>query len=154
MDLPDHMIVTRVLEATPEQIWDAFTDPDQIYRFFGPEGTHVPRESVVIDLRVGGEFKLSMTRDDDGAAPAPMMNAEFTIVDPPNKFQLLTSRGGHITIEIQDLEMEGRTLVTWSTEGNYEALGQEFYSGSVIGTHMTMDQLGEYLSGVLEGSQS
>ena len=54
-----------------------------------------------------------------------MMNAEFTIVDEPNKFQLLTSRGGHITIEIQDLELEGRTLVTWSTKGDYEALGQE-----------------------------
>jgi uncharacterized protein YndB with AHSA1/START domain len=155
MDLPDHMIVTRVYEATPEQVWAAFTDPDQIYKFFGPEGTHVPRESVVIDPRVGGEFKLSMVRDgQEGDGPAPMMNAEFTIVDEPNKFQLLTSRGGHITIEILDLEMEGRTLVTWSTKGNYEALGQEFYTGSVIGTHLTMDQLGEYLSGVLEVSHS
>lgn len=149
------MIVTRVYEATPEQVWAAFTDPDQIYKFFGPKGTHVPRESVVIDLRVGGEFKLSMIRDgEDASDPSPMMNAEFTIVDEPNKFQLLTSRGGHITIEIQDLEMEGRTLVTWSTKGNYEALGKEFYSGSVIGTHMTMDQLGEYLAGVLEVSHS
>jgi uncharacterized protein YndB with AHSA1/START domain len=149
------MIVTRVYEATPEQVWAAFTDPDQIYKFFGPKGTYVPRETVAIDLRVGGEFKLGMVRDGEDAADASsMMNAEFTIVDAPNKFQLLTSRGGHITIEIQDLEMEGRTLVTWSTQGNYEALGQEFYSGSVIGTHLTMDQLGEYLSGVLEVSHS
>jgi uncharacterized protein YndB with AHSA1/START domain len=147
------MIVTRVYEATPEEVWAAFTDPDQIYKFFGPKGTHVPRETVTIDLRVGGEFKLGMVRDGaDDSEPAPMMNAEFTIVDEPNKFQLLTSRGGHITIEIQDLGMEGRTLVTWSTKGDYNALGQEFYSGSVIGTHLTMDQLGEYLSGVREGS--
>lgn len=148
MNLPDSMIVTRVYEATPEEVWAAFTDPDQIYKFFGPKGTSVPRESVVIDLRVGGEFKLAMTRDGDDGDASPMMNAEFTIVEEPNKFQLLTSRGGHITIEIQDLEMEGRTLVTWSTKGDYNALGQEFYSGSVIGTHMTMDQLGEHLAGV------
>jgi hypothetical protein len=82
------------------------------------------------------------------------MEAEYEIVDAPNKFQLLTSRGGHITIEIQDLEMEGKVLVTWSTQGNYVALGQEFYSGSVIGTHITMDQLGEFLSRVREGSHS
>ena len=152
MNLPDHMIVTRVYEATPEQVWSAFTDPDQLCEFFGPEGTHCPRESITIDLRVGGEFSLTMQKDDsDESWP---MQAEYGIVEEPTKFQLLTSRGGTITIEIQDLEMEGRTLVTWSTKGDYDALGKEFYSGSVIGTHMTMDQLGEYLSGVLEGSPS
>ena len=150
MDLPDHMIVTRVLEATPEQIWSAFTDPDQLCQFFGPEGTHCPRESITIDLRVGGEFSLTMKGDDSGDEWP--MEAEYGIVEEPTRFQLLTSRGGTITIEIQDLELEGRTLVTWSSKGNYEALGQEFYSGSVIGTHKTMDQLGEFLSAVPEGS--
>jgi hypothetical protein len=89
---------------------------------------------------------------DDGEEAWPM-EAEYEIVDAPNKFQILTSRGGHITIEIQDLEFDGRTLVTWSTQGNYEVLGQEFYSSSVIGTHITMDQLGEFLSRVRETSQ-
>jgi uncharacterized protein YndB with AHSA1/START domain len=145
------MIVTRVLEATPEQIWSAFTDPDQLCEFFGPAGTHCPRESITVDLRVGGDFRITMQNDDsDEAWP---MEAEYVIVEEPTKFQLLTSRGGTITIEIEDLELEGRTLVTWSSKGNYEALGQEFYSGSVIGTHLTMDQLVDFLSGVLEGGQ-
>jgi uncharacterized protein YndB with AHSA1/START domain len=149
MNLPDHMIVTRVYEATPEQIWSAFTDPDQLCEFFGPAGSHCPRESITLDVRVGGEFKLTMQKDDsDEAWP---MDAEYAVVEEPTMFQLNTSRGGTITIEIQDLEMEGRTLVTWSTKGNYSELGQEFYSGSVIGTHITMDQLGEFLAGVTAG---
>jgi uncharacterized protein YndB with AHSA1/START domain len=139
------MIVTRVYEATPEQVWSAFTDPDQLCQFFGPAGTTCPRESITLDVRVGGRFSLVMQKDDsDEAFP---MEAEYAIVEEPTKFQLNTSRGGTITIEITDLELEGRTLVAWSTKGNYAALGQEFYSGSVIGTHLTMDQLGEFLKG-------
>jgi uncharacterized protein YndB with AHSA1/START domain len=150
MDLPDFMTVTRVYEATPEEIWDAFTDPDQLCQFFGPEGTHCPRETITIDLRVGGDFRVTMQSDtSDEAWP---MEAQYEIVEAPTRFQILTSRGGTIELTIQDLEMEGKTLVTWSARGNYAAVGQEFYSGSVIGTHKTMDQLGEYLSGVREGS--
>jgi uncharacterized protein YndB with AHSA1/START domain len=152
MNLPDYMIVTRVYEATPEEIWSAFTDPDQLCKFFGPEGTHCPRESITIELRVGGRFSVTMQSDD--SEESWPMEAEYAIVEEPTKFQLSTSRGGTITIEIQDLEMEGQTLVTWSSKGNYEALGQEFYSGSVIGTHKTMDQLGDFLSRVPEGSNS
>lgn len=146
MELPDFMTVTRVYEATPEEVWSAFTDPDQLCEFFGPKGTSCPRESIALDVRVGGEFRLEMRRDDTGESFP--MEAVYEAVERPTMFRIRTSRGGTITIEIQDLEMENRVLVTWSTKGDYEKFGQEFYSGSVIGTHVTMDQLGEFLSRV------
>jgi len=56
--------IERVFDAPRELVWRAFTDPDQISQWFGPVGYSVPRESVEVDLRVGGHQKLTMVPDD------------------------------------------------------------------------------------------
>ena len=56
--------IERVFDAPRELVWKAFTDPDQISQWFGPVGYSVPRESVEVDLRVGGHQKLTMVPDD------------------------------------------------------------------------------------------
>lgn len=55
--------IERVFDAPRELVWKAFTDPDQISKWFGPVGYSVPRESVDVDLRVGGQQKLTMVPD-------------------------------------------------------------------------------------------
>jgi uncharacterized protein YndB with AHSA1/START domain len=54
--------ITRVFDAPLEAVFKAWTDPDQVARWFGPAGMETPRDSVEIDLRVGGRFKLRMIR--------------------------------------------------------------------------------------------
>lgn len=55
--------IERVFDAPRELVWKAFTDPDQISQWFGPVGYSVPRESVDVDLRVGGQQRLTMVPD-------------------------------------------------------------------------------------------
>ncbi len=55
--------IERVFDAPRELVWKAFTDPDQISQWFGPVGYSVPRESVEVDLRVGGQQRLTMVPD-------------------------------------------------------------------------------------------
>ncbi|MGH3332878.1 MAG: SRPBCC family protein [Nocardioidaceae bacterium] len=55
--------IERVFDAPRELVWKAFTDPDQISQWFGPVGYSVPRESVAVDLRVGGQQRLTMVPD-------------------------------------------------------------------------------------------
>ena len=55
-------MITRVLDAPRELVFKAWTDPDQVAKWFGPAGFETPRESVEIDLRVGGRFDLRMVR--------------------------------------------------------------------------------------------
>ena len=62
--------IERVFDAPRELVWKAFTDPDEMAQWFGPVGYHVPRESVEIDLRVGGVSKLTMVPDSDEYPPA------------------------------------------------------------------------------------
>jgi uncharacterized protein YndB with AHSA1/START domain len=57
----EHLItITRVFDAPRELVFKAWTDTDQVAKWFGPAGFEVPRESVEIDLRVGGRFNLRM----------------------------------------------------------------------------------------------
>ena len=44
-----YVTVTRDFDAPRELVFGAFTDPQQLARFWGPTGTHVPPESVVIE---------------------------------------------------------------------------------------------------------
>ena len=61
--------IERVFDAPREMVWKAFTDPDQLSRWFGPVGYSVPRETVDIDLRVGGHQRFTMVPDDPSYPP-------------------------------------------------------------------------------------
>lgn len=64
--------IERVFDAPRHLVWQAFTDPDQFARWFGPVGYTVPRDSVDFDMRVGGHQKFVMSPDDPaGHDPGP-----------------------------------------------------------------------------------
>ncbi|MCS5734116.1 SRPBCC family protein [Herbiconiux daphne] len=58
--------LTRNYDATPEQIWQAWTDPDQAAQWWHPAGLSTPRDSVSIDARVGGLYTYTMVDDASG----------------------------------------------------------------------------------------
>jgi uncharacterized protein YndB with AHSA1/START domain len=53
-----YLVVKRVVSATPEQVFDAFTDPEQLMQWWWPNGFFCP--SAEVDLRVGGTYRLAM----------------------------------------------------------------------------------------------
>jgi uncharacterized protein YndB with AHSA1/START domain/ketosteroid isomerase-like protein len=61
----DELIAERVLHASPERVWAAFTSTASIAAFWGGSHATVPAGSVTIDLRPGGEVALD-TRAPDG----------------------------------------------------------------------------------------
>jgi len=70
--------ITRVFDASRELIWSALTDPEQLARFWGPEGTTVPLETVSIEPRRGGEFRATMVLIEDGTEfPMDAVYKEF-----------------------------------------------------------------------------
>jgi uncharacterized protein YndB with AHSA1/START domain len=50
--------ITRIFDAPRERVWEAWTDAEQIKKWWGPEGFSAP--SVEQDLRVGGKFVYAM----------------------------------------------------------------------------------------------
>ena len=60
------VLITRIFDAPRERVFRAWTDPDQVAAWFGPEQMDTPREGIHIDLRVGGRFELTMVRRGGG----------------------------------------------------------------------------------------
>lgn len=50
--------ITRVYPVAPDKVWRAWTDPQALSQWFGP-GTMPSHADAVIDLRVGGEYRIS-----------------------------------------------------------------------------------------------
>ena len=52
------LVIMREFNAPRELVWRAFTEPEQIKKWWGPKAFTAP--VVKIDLRVGGEYLFCM----------------------------------------------------------------------------------------------
>jgi uncharacterized protein YndB with AHSA1/START domain len=118
----EEVVITRTFDAPREQVFRAWTDPDEVAAWYGPEHFDTPRDRIQIDLRVGGRYELTMVRR-DGGAEFPIAYEIIELVEP----ELIVLRsdpmpevGIHeptITrVELHD--NDGRTLMTL-TDGPY-----------------------------------
>jgi len=60
------VLITRIFEAPRERVFRAWTDPDEVAAWYGPDQWDAPRERIRIDARVGGRWELTMVRPDGG----------------------------------------------------------------------------------------
>jgi uncharacterized protein YndB with AHSA1/START domain len=56
------ILITRIFDAPRERVFAAWTDPEQVAAWYGPEHFDTPREKVHIELRVGGRYELTMVQ--------------------------------------------------------------------------------------------
>jgi len=68
-------------EATPERVFAAWTRPDALRLWWCPAGW-VPTR-IEVDLRPGGEYRLSMTRQ--SGTPSVTVHGRFLKIEPPRK---------------------------------------------------------------------
>jgi uncharacterized protein YndB with AHSA1/START domain len=61
------ILITRIFDAPRAAVFAAWTDPGQIAAWFGPEHFDTPADKVVVELRVGGRYELTMVQRDTGA---------------------------------------------------------------------------------------
>ena len=54
----DAIVIEKVFDAPREAVWKAWTTPEIVKKWWGPEGFWAP--SVKIDLRVGGKYTYAM----------------------------------------------------------------------------------------------
>ena len=69
-----------IVEATPERVFRAWTDPQELQRWWGPGAFTTPHAEV--DLRPGGRYELVMQLP--GAEPMRLAGT-FREVEPPSR---------------------------------------------------------------------
>ena len=76
------LVARQLIQATPEALFAAWTDPDQLIKWWGPEG--VACTSAEIDLRVGGAYRIA-NRLPDGSII--WIAGIFEIIDAPHRLR-------------------------------------------------------------------
>jgi uncharacterized protein YndB with AHSA1/START domain len=130
--VPDREVrINHVFDAPREAVFEAWTDPDQVVLWWAPDGFHIPRESVVVEPRVGGRFHLDIVESSGTEWP---MRAEILQISPP---ELIVMRSAPIpeagiaeTVTRVVLEVEGSRTRMTITQGPYT---DEVYEDAAAG---------------------
>ena len=112
--------LTRDFNAPREKVFQAWTDPEILVKWFGPQG--VTTESAQIDLTVGGKYQFTLRLPDGQIATH---QGEYREIDPPNKLVftgILDGQGCEgsaglyaetvISIEFEDMGSATRLILT------------------------------------------
>lgn len=119
------MTIARTYAATPQALWDAFTDPDLLRRWYAPVTGWVVHEATV-DLRVGGAYLLTFGAP--GAEPI-VERGTYVAVEPFARLVWemdLTMTSGAVE--------KTRTTVTFTPDGaeTHVSVVEEGYSNAEI----------------------
>jgi uncharacterized protein YndB with AHSA1/START domain len=108
------LTITRVYDAPREAVWRAWTEPEQIAAWWGKRGWRTPPESVTLDVRPGGAFRLTSISDADGSEMRH--DGVYREVVEPERLVFAELRpGGAVgTVTFDDLG-DGRTEMTFHT---------------------------------------
>jgi len=142
MTLPaGDITIVRVYDAPREAVWRAWTEPDQIAQWWGKRGWRTPPESVTLDVRPGGAFRLESVSDADGTVMRH--DGVYREVVEPERLEFAELReGGAVgTVTLTDLG-DGRTQMTFHTTTRMSAATREAARG---GMNSAFDRLGELL---------
>ena len=112
--------ITRVFDAPRERVWQEWTEPARFADWFGGPASEVPLSSVVMDVRTGGAWRLTMFAGPgrreirwsgeyrEVAVPERLV---FTLTDQPDEDEVHV-----VTVVLADLG-DGRTEMRFEQRG-------------------------------------
>jgi uncharacterized protein YndB with AHSA1/START domain len=128
--------ITRVLDAPRELVWNAWTQPEQFARWFGPRGFTTPLSKITMDLRPGGTVEFVMVSEDGTEYPN---GATFLEVSEPERL-VWRDRDIDLVVTVTLRDLDGRTEMTCHVVG--ETGGDD----AVAGWSSSFDKLAESLA--------
>ncbi|MFO1013562.1 MAG: SRPBCC family protein [Caulobacteraceae bacterium] len=147
--LEREIVLSRVLNAPQTRVFEAFTDPAQITRWFGPEGFTI--ETLEIDIREGGRWRYIYTGPDGTrwenrmvflrvVAPSLLeMEHGEDVDDDPGRF--------HTTVTL-DEQSDGKCVLTMrQLHPTKEQRDAGIGFGAVEYGYQTLDKLARHLAG-------
>ncbi len=75
MSLPDdtrEMAISRSFDAPPELVYRAFVERSLLGQWFGPLMFPVPIDTISVDARTGGHWRMTMVNKDDPSQKSPI----------------------------------------------------------------------------------
>ena len=139
------VVLTRVFDAPRHLVWDAFSKPELLRRWFGPRGWSL----VVceVDLRVGGGFRFVL-RGPDGTEMG--MRGVYRELVPPERSvhaESFDDYPGESLVTAVFVEQGGKTTLTATVlYSSKEVRDAVILSGMEHGAAESYDKLAELLA--------
>lgn len=150
---PNELHLTRVYDAPLQDVWDAWTDPEQVAKWWGPRGFSLTTHSK--DLRPGGHWAYTMHGPDGVDYPNKTIYHE---VEPRAK--LIYDHGGNddrpplFRVTVLFSEVKGKTQIDMTmTLPTPEAAEETRRFIKKAGGEATWDRLAEYLEKEATGNE-
>jgi uncharacterized protein YndB with AHSA1/START domain len=139
------LVVTRTFNAPAHIVFEAWTKPELLKRWWAPKSFGVSLFECEQDLCVGGAYRFAFGRDPE---TPEVFSGRYLEVDPPSRLVLtqLYERMAHVgdvVVTAAFEESQGRTcLILRQLFPSKEALEGALASGMERGMRVTLDQLG------------
>ena len=143
------LVVTRTFDAPAQIVFDAWTKPELLKRWWAPKSFGVSLFECEQDVRVGGSYRFAFGRDPKNPE---VFSGRYLEVDPPSRLVLtqLYERMpdvGDVVVTATFEENRGRTRLTLhQLFPSTEALEGALASGMERGMRVTLDQLDELVA--------
>lgn len=154
--LDREIVLTRVIDAPRESVFDAWTDSEQLAQWFGPKGMTIKTHEI--DVRVGGSWRFDMigadgTRYDNRMTFLRIDRPRLIEVDhghdkddDPGKFRML------VTFDVQT---DGKTVLTLRQMHPTRAQREAAIGfGAVEFGGQTLDKLADHVANHLAARKS
>jgi uncharacterized protein YndB with AHSA1/START domain len=140
---PDREIVsTRLIDAPRERVFAAFSDPDQLVQWWGPNGfTNTIKK---FEFREGGDWHLTMHGPD---GTDYRNESVFVAIDPPERIVYDHLRTMHrFLMEMTFLDSDGKTRLTWRQRFESPAEFEKVKAFVPAANEQNFDRLAAHLS--------
>jgi uncharacterized protein YndB with AHSA1/START domain len=139
------MKIERTFQAPAKAVFDAWTSPEVMRRWFhGEHAWQTPHAEV--DLRLGGKVRVVMRDPDQGEDYGG--GGHYTVIDPPHRLAFTwvwdDDADRETLIELDFEESDGETKVTMTHHGLRDAEHVKSHEG---GWSNALDNLEEALAG-------
>lgn len=139
------VVMTRVFDAPREMVYDAFSKPELLKRWFGPRGWHL--ETCEVDHRVGGGFRFILVGPEGHRMG---MRGTYVEVAPPGRSvhrESFDDYPGESTVTAVFTEVDGKTTLTATVSyPSREIRDAVIASGMEHGAAESYDKLAEMLA--------
>lgn len=145
----DELVITRTFNGPPHIVFDAYTNPAHVRRWWAPKSRGVTLVSVEAEVRVGGSYRYVLQA---GEHPPFAFYGTYSEVVAPTRvvytqFFEPMADGGAATCTVEFGEVDGKTrMVSRERYPSKEAMQAAISSGMEVGMRETMDQLDDLVA--------
>jgi uncharacterized protein YndB with AHSA1/START domain len=136
----------RFVQAPPELVFAAYTDPEHLKNWWGPRYLTLTVDEI--DVRPGGRYRFVHTAPDGGEHA---FHGEYREVDPPRRlvttfvYEGMPDDEAVETMEFQAVD-GGTLIVGHSLHGSVEARDEHIANGMEQGMRESYDRLDDLLA--------